>query len=77
MKQNLYSIVVVFFRLGGVSVILFGLYLFLVSVVVGLSVGRLPVQMFTAVPLILSVAAGIVLWLIARPVAWLVTADLD
>ena len=72
MSRNLYQIVVVLMRL-------FGLYLVIKGVLAGV-VGMFVIHradLFPSSPLYLTIAAGVLVWLAAKPVAEVVTKDLD
>ena len=69
MAQNLYLIVAVAVRLWAVFMVLSGLYAFLLNIII--------VHEPTGVTLafIWPIIAGIILWLLAKPVARLVTTN--
>ncbi|MCB1133305.1 MAG: hypothetical protein KDN05_19445 [Verrucomicrobiae bacterium] len=72
MSKNLYQIVVVLMRL-------FGLYLVIKGVLAGV-VGMFVIHradLFSSSPLYLTIAAGVLVWLAAKPVAEVVTKDID
>jgi hypothetical protein len=74
MIQNLYVIVVVVIRLLAVGLIGSALYAFtgktLISLIVGGGPGGVP-----WIPVIEAFVAGILLWLLAKPIAELVTTN--
>jgi|GEM_PF-3849912 len=69
MTQNLYVIVVVAIRLWSVFIVLSGLYAFLLSALIVHG----PASVLPA--LIWPVIAGIILWVLAKPIARLVTTN--
>lgn len=78
MINNLSVIVVVLFRIAAVVMVLSALYRSLAAAVVALlfSEGGATTG-FLAVPgLVISICAGVVLWLLAKPIARAVTANL-
>jgi hypothetical protein len=75
MIHNVYVIVVVLFRLAATSVVLSALYVSLGAALVGMFVGHM--QAVSLFPLVFAAVFGVVLWVIAKPVARLVTANVE
>jgi hypothetical protein len=75
MTQHLYMIVAVLLRFSGIVMILRGLYNYAGSAIVSASV-RGELHMPGPLALLLPLVAGVLLWLVAKPVARLITSNL-
>jgi uncharacterized membrane protein len=75
MVNNLYPVLVVVFRVAGLYLCLSALFGGLAINAIG--VGRVPMQASMGGMLFLSFGLGIVLWLLSKRAARLITKDLD
>lgn len=69
MIQNLYLVVVVAIRLWGVFMVLSGLYVFLLNLLIVHGGGP------AVAALLWPIVAGVILWILAKPIARLVTTN--